>query len=71
MAYEGEVTTNGSSVAKLDHRPVLTVVPVWEGTAVYPGADVLLDSRDYGGSKGVIRNSSRCPDLPVWEGKNR
>ena len=65
------MTTDDSSVLKRGHFTVLTVVPVWEGTVVYPRASVFLDECDHGCAKGCVREGGCRPELPICRGKCR
>ena len=65
MTYESEMTANDRSVLERDHLAGLAIVPVREGTIVYPRTGVFLDSRNHGASKVSIRKGGCCPELPV------
>ena len=63
------MTTNDGSVLKRGHLTVLAVVPIWEGTIVYPRAGIFLDERDHGRSKDFVRQGGCRPELPIYRRK--
>jgi len=65
MTYESKMTVNDRLVLKRNYLAGLTVVPVWEGTVVYPRTSVFIDSCDNDASKISVRKGGCCPELPV------
>lgn len=59
------MTTNDSAVHKRGLLTCRAAVPVWEGTVVYPGANVRLDEVDHLGSKRLVRHGGCRPELPI------
>jgi len=71
MTHKSEMTTDDGSVLERGHLTVLTVIPVWEWTIIYPRASIFLDERDHGCSKDFVGEGGCCPELPICRRKYR
>ena len=59
------MASNDTTVLKRSPLTVLTTVPVREWLVIYPRAGIFFDELDDRGSKGPIRHSGCCPEVPI------